>query len=402
MKMKFIICLLLFISTNWLYSQVMITEVYTNTPDNEMLRYNRKVNGVPTGEIIDKKKHHRGEFIEIYNFSDKEVNLKNWYLKDLQGIFWFPEITIKSRKFLVIAYSVLPYNTTPFTELFTTTAGKQSQIIYQDKILLRNKKDKISLGYSFNGYTLLEKSEFVWEFWNEPNSNYIQNIWSTPADFYTIKSIQYHPDPQTTMDPNAPQTIDTYNYTATPNPLEAEYIPDMESYDEIVKEDFQQNYSFLDWSDNVNFLVNKLCPITIEKISQSPSGSFTGNGGACFSYDSAGNLIAGSNCGSSSTPPVGSSGLTTDELEEIKNNITIYPNPTKASDQYNVTITWSGPALGKIQSLQVFNATGLLVYNYTPGINTTSCSLQNQLPGSFVANFILNTGQVVSKNILKW
>jgi len=401
--MKVIIGFLFFITTNWLYSQVMITEAYANTPANEMLRYNKKVNGVYTGEIIDKKKHHRGEFIEIYNFSDKDVNLKNWYLKDTQGVFWFPEITIKSGKFLIIAYSVLPYNTTPFTELFTTTAGKENQIIYQDKIILRNKKDRISLGYSFNGYILLDKSEMIWEFGNEPAYNYVQNVWSTPGEFYNVKSIQYHPDPQTTIDPNnQPNNYDLYNYTATPNPLEAEYTLDRESYDEIVKEDFQQNYSFLDWSDNVNFLVNKLCPIMIEKISQTPTGSYSGNGENCFSYDIAGNMIMGSNCGNNSNPPIVTSGYSTDELEDIKNNINIYPNPTRAIDQYNVTIAWTGPATSKIQSLQVFSSTGILIYSYTPGSNTTAFNLQNQLPGAFVANFILITGQVVSKNILRW
>lgn len=94
--------------------------------------------------------------------------------------------------------------------------------------------------------------------------------------------------------------------------------------------------------------------------------------------------------------------ISADELEVIKNSIVIHPNPTKATDNYNVTISWSGAALGKIQSVQVFNSSGSLVYSYIPGANTTSFNLQNQLPGSFIANFVLNTGQIVSKNILKW
>lgn len=398
MKMNFIIGTFLLLSGNLLYSQIMITEVYTNTPANEKLRFGNVSNG-----FVDAKKHHRAEFVEIFNYSDKDINLKNWYLQDLQGIFWLPEVTIKKRQFMVIAYSPLSYNTTIFTDYFNTTIGKENQIIYQDQILLRNKKDRVSIGYAFNGYTLLEKSSMVWEFGNEPAMNYIPNAWSNPANFYSIKSIQYHPDPMSTMDPNTqPNNYDLYNYTATPNPLAADYVPEIANYDDLVKNDFQQYYSFLDWSDNVNNLINNLCPITIEKISQTPSGSYSGNGSNCFSYDSAGNMIAGSNCGSSSTPPTGTSGYTTDELEDIKNNITIYPNPTKASDNYNVTITWSGPAMGKIQNLQVFNATGIMVYSYTPGSNTTSFNLQNQLQGTFIANFTLITGQVVSKNILKW
>ncbi|MCC3214755.1 lamin tail domain-containing protein [Chryseobacterium sp. X308] len=387
MKTKSIISFLLFICGGTLfYSQLLITEIYNNTPFNEILHTKSIVNGVT--EYTDASKHHRGEFIEIYNYSDKDINLKNWYLKDLQGIFWFPEMIIKRGQFLIVAYTTLPYNTTIFPELFTTTAGKESQIIYQDQILLRNKKDRVTLGYSLNGYTFFDKSTMVWEFGTEPAKNFIPNVWTIPAAYYTVKSIQYHPNPLMTMD--------------TPNPLDATYVPDMESYDAIVKDEQQTYYSFLDWSDNVKFLIDKICPITIERISQSPPGSYSGNGNNCFSYDSAGNMISGLNCSGSTTPVSGSSVFSADELENIKNNITIYPNPVTSTSGYNVTISWSGAALGKIQSLQVFNSTGYQIYSYNPGTNTTSFSMQNQLPGTFIANFILTSGQLVSKNILKW
>ena len=393
MRIKSNACFFLFILGQFFYSQLLITEVYYNTPYNEKLYFQKKVNGVYIHDFIDAKKHHRGEFIEIYNYSDKDISLKNWYVKDLLKTFWLPEKTIKKGEFMVIAYSVLRYNTTNFTEHFSTTTGKESQIIYQDQIILRNKREEISLGYSFNGSNLLNKSKYHWDFIAEPPSNFINNIYQNPAQFYLVNSIQYNPS-------NSSGT----NYEATPNPLAASYIPATQSYDEIVKEDFQQNYSYLDWSHDVNLLVDKICPITIEKVSQSPSGSYTNNGTSCFSYDTAGNLIAGGGCSGVSTPPSGSSGLSPDELELIKNNIIISPNPTKASDSYNVTITWNGIALNMINNIQVFNSSGTTVYGFAPGIgvNTTTFNLQNQLPGAFVANFILNTGQVVSKNILKW
>ncbi|WP_312342582.1 lamin tail domain-containing protein [Chryseobacterium binzhouense] len=382
----------------------MITEVYYNTPYNEKLHFTKKVNGVTTSELMDAVKHHRGEFIEIYNYSDKDISLKNWYIKDLLKTFWLPDKTIKKGQFMVIAYSVLPYNTTNFTEHFSTTVGKENQIIYQDQIILRNKKDEVVLGYSFNGLHLLDKSKNMWEFGIEPSSNFIGSLYQNPSQFYSVNSIQYHPDPMSTMDPNTqPNNYDLYNYTAIPNPLAATYVPATQSYDDLVKNDFQQYYSYLDWTDNVNVLVDKICPISIEKVSQTPNGSYN-NGISCFSYDTAGNLIAGGGCNGVSTPPSGSSGLSPDELELIKNSIIISPNPTKASDSYNVTITWSGPASNKINNIQIFNSSGTTVYGFAPGtsVNTTTFNLQNQLPGAFVANFILNTGQVVSKNILKW
>ncbi|WBX98001.1 lamin tail domain-containing protein [Chryseobacterium gambrini] len=371
----------------------MITEVYYNTPYNEKLYFNKKVNGVPTFDIMDAVKHHRGEFIEIYNYSDKDISLKNWYIKDLLKTFWLPEKTIKKGEFMVIAYSVLPYNTTNFTEHFSTTLGKESQIIYQDQIILRNKREEISLGYSFNGSNLFNKSNYSWDFQYEPSSNFVKNIYQNPAQFYDYNSLQYNPT-----------TYPYGTYQATPNPLAATYVPVTQSYDDLVKNDFQDYYSYLDWTDNVNVLVDRICPITIEKVSQSPGGSYTNNGTSCFSYDTAGNLISGGGCSGVSTPPSGSSGLSPDELELIKNSIIISPNPTKASDSYNVTITWSGPASNKINNIQIFNSSGTTVYGFAPGtsVNTTTFNLQNQLPGAFVANFILNTGQVVSKNILKW
>ncbi|WP_082738228.1 lamin tail domain-containing protein [Chryseobacterium sp. CCH4-E10] len=393
MSMKSIACFFLCMSGQFFYSQVLITEVYYNTPFNEKLYFNKKVNGVSTGELLDAKKHHRGEFIEIYNYSDKDVNLKNWYVKDLLRTFWLPEKIIKKGEFMVIAYSVLPYDTTNFTEHFSTTAGKESQIIYQDQIILRNKREEVILGYTFNGSNLLNKSKYSWEFQAEPSSNFVKNIHQTPAQFYDYNSLQYNPT-----------TYPDGKYEAKPNPLAANYIPPTQSYNDIVKEDFQQNYSYLDWTDDVSFLVDKICPVTIEKLSQSPSGSYINNGAACFSYDTAGNLISGVGCSSQNTPPSGSSGLSIDELELIKNSIIISPNPTKSSDSYNVTITWSGPALNKINNIQIFSSSGITVYGFAPGtgVNTTTFNLQNQLPGAFVANFILNTGQVVSKNILKW
>lgn len=391
--MKSIACFFLLMSGQFFYSQLLITEVYYNTPYNEKLYFNKKLNGVSTAELLDAKKHHRGEFIEIYNYSDKDVNLKNWYVKDLLRTFWLPEKIIKKGEFMVIAYSVLPYDTTNFTEHFSTTAGKESQIIYQDQIILRNKREEVILGYTFNGSNLLDKSKYSWEFQAEPSSNFVKNIYQNPAQFYDYNSLQYNPN-----------TYPNGKYEATPNPLAATYVPATQSYNDIVKEDFQQNYSYLDWSYDVNLLVDKICPISIEKVSQSPGGFYANNGTTCFSYDAAGNLISGVGCSNPNSPPSGSSEFSIDELELIKNSIIISPNPTKASDSYNVTITWNGAALNKINNIQIFNSSTSTVYGFAPGIgvNTTTFNLQNQLPGAFVANFILNTGQVVSKNILKW
>lgn len=387
MKLKFIFLLLTFFIFNKFSSQIAITEVYYDTPYNEKLKFGNQTNG-----YVDATKHHRGEFVEIYNYSDKDINLKNWYLGDNEGIFWFPEKTIKSGQFMVIAYSTLPGNSTPFSEYFTTTAGKEDQIILQDKILLRNTKEQLYLGYTLNNSHLLNKSSVGWQYQGQGQgvmpTNFIHNIWQTPNLFYSINSLQL-------------TSSNTY-IESTPNPLNATYKPAIQSYDDLVKNDYQNYYSYLDWTDNVNALVNNICSISITKIEQTPNGTYA-SGSKCFSYDIAGNNISSNNCAGSSTGP-STVEYTTDELEAIKNSIVVYPNPATSNNSYLVNISWSGPSINKINNLKVFNSAGGLVYGFTPtnGINSTSFSLQGQLPGVFVANFILNTGQVVSKNILKW
>lgn len=378
MKLKFTFFLFFSLISSLFYSQIAITEVYYDTP------YNEKLTMTLSGEAA--RKHHRGEFIELYNYSDKDVNLKNWYIKDLIGTYWLPDRLLIKGEFIVIAYSTLR-NTTTFPEHFTTTQGKEKQILYQDKILLRNKREIIKAGYSFDGKTMLDKSTVEWYNPN-PSSNFVKDVWTQPSAFYNVKSMQLNSN-------------NSY-IEATPNPLAAIYKPPTQNYEDLVRDDFIQNYSYLDWTENVNALVNKLCQISIQKIEQLPNG-FYNSGGKCFSYDIAGNYISSSDCNPSNSGPQ-TNEYNYDELEAIKNSIVIYPNPSSSNNGYVVNISWSGPSINKINNLQVYNSGGGLIYGFTPisGINYTSFSLQGQLPGVFVAKFILNTGQVVSKNILKW
>jgi hypothetical protein len=405
MKLKhFLISFFLFFF-NIVSSQLLITEVYANTPFNEKLWFTKKENGVPTGEFLEAHKHHRGEFIEIYNYSDKDVHLKNWFIQDHIGIFWLPaDRIIKSGQLLLFAYSTMrtqPPYLTEFPVYFPTTAGKEDQIILQDQIILRNKHENLKLGYSFDGFNLITKSEVRWEYQAEPPSNFVADAWTKPNEFYAIKSIQYNP--------NGNQGQINYdgeyynNYRATPNPLEATYKPPIQNYESLVLNEYQNNYADLDWTNNVTDLVDQKCPIIIDKISQTPNTSNITDDKVCYTYDDAGNMIVGT-CQDQGWTNPGALELSPDELEAIKNSIIISPNPTKSIDSYNVTITWSGPAMNKINNIQVFNAIGNSVYGFAPGngVNTTTFNLQNQLPGSFIANFVLTTGQVISKNILKW
>lgn len=397
MRIKITIFLLVLIFSQNFYSQIIITEIYYDTPHNEKLRFTKKVNGIATQDLIEAERHHRGEFIEIYNFSDKDVNLKDWFIKDLQGVFWFPDKIIQSKQFMVIAYSLLSYNITPFSEYFTNTTGKENQIILQDKIILRNQREKIALGrihrFGENSITLI-KSEIQWKFSQSPPINFVKNIWEEPNEFYKVNSIQYNPNYSGNQD--NPDIYD--NYMAAPNPLDAIYKPPTKNYNEIVSDEFNLFYSYLDWTDNVNALIYNECKINISNEDQTATNPGT-NAFKCFNHDTSGNLTSSYDCNSTiSTTP--STDYTYDELEEIKKLITIAPNPTNNV----VTISWSGIALGKVSNLQVHSSTGGLIYNYSPSSTTNSVTinLQNQISGVYIAHFYLNTGQLVSKNILKW
>lgn len=379
MRKKSIFFIVVFFINNCFFSQIAITEVYDDTPFNEKLFF--------TLIQEEAKKHHRGEFVEIYNYSDKDINLKTWFLRDKDDIFWLPDKIIKSGQFMVVAYSSMPANSTIFSEHFSTTLGKESQIIYQDKLLLRNQFERVSIGYTLdNKVNLIEKDMMEWGTFQQIPTNYIPNIWATPQLFYTVPSRQYHP------------TLNSADFKATPNPLEGTYKPTIQNYDVIVKDDYNNHYSLLDWSANVSNIVDKICSISIEKESQSSTLTTTGIT-KCFLYDIGGNRTSTVDCSPSSDPTI-NNGYTPDELENIKNSIILYPNPT----QGQVTIGWHGAAINKIFNLQVFNTIGANVFFYNPtsGINSITFNIQNQLPGVFVANFTLNTGQVISKNILKW
>ena len=383
---KFTILMTFVFIVNSISAQIVITEVFFDTPYSERLyRLN-----MSNQQIEEARRHHWGEFIEIYNYSDRDLSLQNWYVQDKLGTFWLPgNKVIKSGELMVIAYSKLGYNTTPFTELFSRTHGKESQVILQDQILLRNKREIVKLGYNaIDGKVPLQKALLEW---NEPTPqyNHIAFTWQTPDACYGANSYNL--------------TSNNTYVLAPSNPLEAAYKPPIQKYEDIMKDVYQQYYSYLDWGEFVRELVNKICGINIPLEQQAPSGTYT-SAGKCFQYDIAGNQTEATDCGSPSTDNPPSTGYTSDELDEIKNYISVYPNPATAANQYLVNIGWGGPAINAVYNVEVYSSGGSFIYSFTPtnGISSTSFSLANQLPGVYVARFILNTGQILTKNILKW
>ncbi len=385
MRLKIYLFLLFFTFFSRVNSQIAITEIYYNTPYNESLKYT-SLNPNPNPNITKRTaEHHRGEFIELYNYSDTDINLSGWYLRDLVGTYWLPNRVLKSGEFLVVAYGKQPQEDY-FPTFFNTTQGKENQIIYQNAILLRNKAELVVVGTdAYNGQMPIKSDFMYWNNYSNPSTNFIPNSWENSNNFYGVNSFQW---------------VGVENYTeATPNPLDATTKPPITSLKDILSPYYYENYSSLNWSENVLNITNNTCPTTIAKEEQIPSGTYE-SGNKCFSYDLAGNIVDILDCTTSTpnTPP--SNSLTDDELENIRASITVAPNPTSS----NVNIYWNGVVLNKVYNLQVYSSSGVSVFNFSPsaGVNSASFSLQGQLPGTYIAKFTLNTGQVVTKNILKW
>ncbi len=156
-KLKIIIVLLLFglkasAQCTTTYGTLVISEVYFDTHYQE---------------AISSKYHSFGEYIEIYNSSDTTINLKNWTISDNHTSFQFVDndglnnsanLTIAPGGFKIItfsgfyAYGVAP-NGAPlatggrpkFIDLFPSAVGLEDDIILQNKLILYNDVEKITL-----------------------------------------------------------------------------------------------------------------------------------------------------------------------------------------------------------------------------------------------------------------
>ena len=127
----YILSLVLGLFVNLIFAQggkVVISEVYFDTPYTENL-----------GEL----NHHAGEYIELFNSSNEDIDISGWYIKDNILSFKFPIGTIiKAGGFKVIT----PTKTKElFISLFPEAAGHEEDIILQNMIYLNNHVEKVEL-----------------------------------------------------------------------------------------------------------------------------------------------------------------------------------------------------------------------------------------------------------------
>lgn len=122
----------------------------------------------------------------------------------------------------------------------------------------------------------------------------------------------------------------------------------------------------------------------------------------CFSHDASGNLVSTFLC-DENNERTNDSGQAfeygSSELEEIASKIILYPNPTSTT----VNVQWDGSINGKITQMQVFNTGGINISNTTILVSQSSTviDLSYQPTGIYIVRFLLDSGQFISKNVMK-
>lgn len=144
MKKKLLL-LFCFISFSLTKAQVVITEVYYDTPYLEDIYLYTNLGLLNPNPYY----YNLGEYIELYNYSTEDIPLKGWMIGDKVSKYQFPDnAIIHSGEFIVVVYRP-KNNNIPFTTYFPTTLGKELQIYYQDKMFLNNKSEELRLMVGF-------------------------------------------------------------------------------------------------------------------------------------------------------------------------------------------------------------------------------------------------------------
>jgi hypothetical protein len=378
-------------------SQIVITEVYYDTPFLENI-YHYFQNGL---ENPNPYYHHLGEYIELYNYSTEDIPLKKWAITDNVTRYEFPaDAVIKKGEFIVVAYKQSGHSNY-FTTFFPTTTGQESKIFYQDKMMLRNRSEEIKLHMGeIRGVDCKNKiiQRIVWGVSTGGIETLLNNAWNSSA---TISS---SPDYMESESIHLNDIAQENAFIFLPaSPLSSHYIPPAKDLEDIqsVQEALNNVLTDFTWDHYALAILNNTCPDDIDIIEQNDANQYMENG-KCFTYDNSGNSKTAVDC---ITPDEDEDDnnttieYTASEIEDFSSLIVLSPNPTSST----LTASWSGNVLGKITEMQVGNTIGVNI-NVTPIYpmqDNVLITLTSQPTGIYIVKFILNTGQFISKNVIK-
>jgi hypothetical protein len=382
--MKKLICLFCCLFAKIATSQIKITEVNFDVPRSEKLNLTNTA--------------HIGEFIELYNYTDKDIDLTGWRLNDMVGAYIFPQGTvIKSANYLVIAYhnnpSVIPTPSIP--SIYPSSIGHEPKIIYQNKIILRNDREHLQLVTNRIGSTVLKHDYIIDQikyrtktsipgYFEHPYYNIYNNYQNSSSINYSL----FH----------SLQLNENDSYTAkSPMPFHLDFtIPTQDFFDSI-EHILIDNYNGMTHADQVNYILNLTCDKTIANIEQTPTLTLTTQK-RCAVYDTSGNVTHWTTCTSIVNPPP--TGYTEEQIQQIDATITVFPNPTTGA----VTTQWDTQNLGKIKQLHASSSAGVIFYTSGSLLTTTSApvNLGSGSMGLYIITFVLDTDQIISRNVIKY
>lgn len=126
------LCILFFAPTVRGVDFVHMSEIFYNTPLNE---------------VITAPPFSNGEFIEFFNAGDHAVDMEGWVVRGdgVTKVFTFGQVIIPPQSFLILAYR---HSWTPdfeLSHLFTDLDKSSGQIVYQNRIILTNNREFIRL-----------------------------------------------------------------------------------------------------------------------------------------------------------------------------------------------------------------------------------------------------------------
>lgn len=397
MKQLFYIFALL-ISTS-LLGQIAISEVYYDTPVKERLDLTKYA--------------HLGEFIELFNYSTQDFDISGWLLYDNESSYSFPEGTvIHSGDYIVVAKGLrqgLLGSYEYFFSMFPTATGNEGKLKYQSKILLNNYDDGISLVMnSVNGKETSRQylmSSIKWDcksFQFDTRNGYCDRYYYNNAiganglnfdqDYY-VESFQKSSSDMQLKEQTISQASEYRR--ATPFGLGFNFelidLSEIDEYNEFLYGDY---CSVVDWQGSVNHVLNSGCDNSIATLSE-PSFSFDVVSRRCFNFDEAGNQYSSLDC----SPTVG---LGDDEIEtnvQLGNHFYIAPNPTYSS----TTLSWDQEVNNLISSIIIvpINGANEIPIQFNATSQYVEVNMNSYTAGLYVVRFCLNTGEYVTKYIMK-
>ncbi len=406
-------------------AQIAITEVYYDTPffERENVAYTKFNVPVSKGYIFQNA--HKGEFIELFNYTKRTIDISDWYISDCDGTFTFPENTImKPREFLVLAYSRKNYffqnnSKQPpyhyFFDFFRTTGQtvkasgdynvtlQQNTLLYQNELILDNYDECLTLyAPKWNGtdFTIDQPYEVSTVFWVAHKEKY--NI-PYERNKFDVKSINYETydfykkSLSTTLETITEQeSLQSHTYkTATPFELGFEFkLIDFEQsgmYKDLVRDD----YGNINHNGKIEEMLYAFCDPFIETLNEKTIyDSYDAE--VCFQYDASGNQTAVESCAASSNQ-------TKDEEEErieyLSNRIFIYPVPT----ENELAIRWETELDGLISHISITSMYGGTTIPVVVDRNAlqTTVDLSLYLDGIYIVTFDFVTGEHLSRKIIK-